>query len=224
MRVLIIEDDHVVREALEALLSEEGFEVEAAASGDDGLFAAQKNIHDIIILDVMLPGIDGLAIIKELRSGGFSLPILLLTALDSVEDRVNGLNLGADDYLVKPYAMQELLARIKALLRRKGNLADIDQLQYGGIQLDTKQRDALVGDTPLGLSAKEYEVLEYLLLNKEQVVTREQIFDRVWGFDSATTVPIVDVYIHYLRKKLSQEGLDKLIHTIRGTGFMLKEK
>ncbi|MBP2649266.1 MAG: two component transcriptional regulator, winged helix family [Firmicutes bacterium] len=224
MRILVVEDDKVVREALTALLSEEGYTVDSVAAGDEGLYVAKQDIHDLLVLDVMLPGMDGLEIIKKLRANGSTIPILLLTALDSIDDRVTGLNLGADDYLVKPYAMRELLARIKALLRRKGNLIDCGQLSYGGILLDAKLRDGVVAEKILGLSAKEYEVLEFLILNKEQLVTREQIFDRIWGFTSDTTVNIVDVYIHYLRKKLAQEGVDKLIHTVRGAGFMLKEK
>ncbi|MBP2652719.1 MAG: two component transcriptional regulator, winged helix family [Firmicutes bacterium] len=224
MRILVVEDDKVVREALVSLLIEEEYVVDAVSNGDDGLFAAQQGIHDMLVLDVMLPGISGLEIIKRLRASGSTTPILLLTAVDSVDDRVAGLEAGADDYLVKPYAMRELLARIKAVLRRKGNLVTRGRLSYGGILLNSKERDGFIADEPLGLSTKEYEVLEFLMLNKEQVVTREQLFDRIWGFDSDTTASSVDVYIHYLRKKLAPRGLDKLIHTVRGTGFMLKER
>ena len=224
MRILVVEDDKVVREALVSLLTEEDYVVEAVSNGDDGLYAAQQGIHDLVVLDVMLPGISGLDIVKILRTGGSTVPILLLTAMDSVDDRVAGLEAGADDYLVKPYALRELLARIKAVLRRKGNLVVSGLLSYGDISLNSKLRDGFIADQPLELSTKEYEVLEFLMLNKEQIVTREQLFDRIWGFDSDTTVSSVDVYIHYLRKKLAPHGLDKLIHTARGTGFMLKER
>lgn len=224
MHILVVEDDAVLREAIVSFLSEENYIVDEAWTGDDGLYAAAQEIHDVLVLDIMLPGINGLDIVKTLRSNGCIVPILLLTARDSVDDRVIGLESGADDYLVKPFALRELLARIKALLRRTGNLGVEGQLSYGGISLNSKARDGFIGNDPLGLGPKEYELLEFLLLNKEQILTRNQIFDRIWGFDSDTTVSIVDLYIHYLRKKLSPYDLDKLIHTVRGAGFMLKEK
>lgn len=224
MRILVVEDDHVLREAIVALLTEEDYIVEEAAAGDEGMYMAEQAVHDLLVLDIMLPEISGLEIVKKLRSGGNSVPILLLTARDSVDDRVMGLESGADDYLVKPFAIRELLARIKALLRRSGSLDMEGELSYGGISLNSKTRDGYAADHPLDLTTKEYDVLEFLILNREQILTREQMFDRIWGFDSDTTISIVDLYIHYLRKKLAPRGLDSLIQTVRGAGFMLKEK
>jgi len=224
MRILVVEDDDVLREAVVALLIEEKYDVDEAATGDEGLYSAEQGIHDLLVLDIMLPEVNGLDIVRVLRSKGYNVPILLLTARDSVDDRVIGLESGADDYLVKPFAIRELLARIKALIRRKGNVAMDGLVNYGGITLNSKAREGLVGDHPLGLSAKEYDVLEFLIINKEQILTRDQIFDRIWGLESDTTISIVDLYIHYLRKKLAPHGLDSLIQTVRGAGFMLKEK
>jgi len=224
MRILVIEDDNILREAIVALLLEENYIVDEASTGSDGLYWAEQCIHDLLVLDIMLPEVSGLDIVKTLRAQGCSLSILLLTARDSVDDRVIGLELGADDYLVKPFAIRELLARIKALIRRKGNLVTEDELSYKGISLNSKVRDGFAGDHSLSLSAKEYNILEFLILNKEQILTRDQIFDRIWGYDSDAAMSIVDLYIHYLRKKLAPYGLDTLIQTVRGTGFILREK
>lgn len=224
MRILVVEDDDVLREAVVSLLVEEKYDVDEAASGDEGLYSAEQGIHDLLVLDIMLPEVSGLEIVKALRKRGDAVPILLLTARDSVDDRVIGLESGADDYLVKPFAIRELLARIKALIRRKGNVAMDGLVHCGGITLNSKAREALVREQALGLSAKEYDLLEFLILNKEQILTRDQIFDRIWGLDSDTTISIVDLYIHYLRKKLAPYELDSMIQTVRGAGFMLKEK
>jgi two-component system response regulator CiaR len=224
LRILVIEDDAVLREAVVAILSGENYTVDHAATGDEGLYTAEQDIYDLIVLDIMLPEISGLDIVRTLRAAGSTVPILLLTARDSVDDRVIGLESGADDYLVKPFAMCELLARIKALIRRKGNLVPEGQPGYGGLTLSTKVRDAFAAGQPIGLSTKEYDLLEFLVLNREQILTKTQIFDRIWGFDSDITIGIVDLYIHYLRKKLAPSGLDGLIQTVRGAGYMLKEK
>ncbi|WP_371381266.1 response regulator transcription factor [Sporomusa aerivorans] len=223
MRILVIEDDNILREATVEILTGEDYIVEQAATGDEGLYLAEQGIHDLIVLDIMLPGLSGLEIVKTLRNNGCAISILLLTAKDSVDDRVIGLESGADDYLVKPFAMRELLARIKALIRRKGNLIIEDQLNYGKITLNNKFKDGFVDAEPLGLTNKEYEILEFLMLNTEQIVTRDQLFDRIWGLDSETSISVVDIYIHHLRKKLVVYGLDTLIQTVRGVGFMLKE-
>lgn len=223
MKILIVEDDNALREALVTILKEEGYDVDEAALGDEGLYLAKQDIYDLLLLDVMLPETSGLEIIKVLRACGSSVPVLLLTARDSVEDRVIGLDAGADDYLVKPFAIPELQARIKALLRRTGSFGQEGELCWGSIKLDSKLRDGIVGHKPLGLTAKEYELLEFLVINRGQIVSKEQILDRVWGFESDTTLGIVDVYMHYLRKKLAPFGLDNLVQTIRGAGFMLKE-
>ena len=224
MRILVVEDDSVLREAVVSLLKEEKYLVDEAATGDEGLYMAEQGIYDLLVLDIMLPEVNGLEIVRTLRTNGHTVPILLLTARDSIDDRVTGLETGADDYLVKPFAIRELLARVKAQIRRKSNQGLDGELAYGGVSLNSRIRDGFASGQPLGLSAKEYELLEFLVLNHEQVVTREQIFDRIWGFDSDTTISIVDLYIHYLRKKLAPSGLDRLIQTVRGAGFMLKEK
>lgn len=224
MKILVVEDDKALREVVVAVLQEDNYIVEQTDSGDEGLYMAEQGIYDVLILDIMLPGLSGLGIVKSLRSNAMSVPILLLTAKDSVEDRVLGLEAGADDYLVKPFAVPELLARVKALLRRSGNLGKEGDLSYGGVLVNTKLRDGFVAGTALQLTVKEYELLEFLVINSEQILTREQIFDRIWGFESETTQGIVDLYVHYLRKKLAPFRRDNIIQTVRGAGFMLKEK
>ncbi|MDR6226687.1 response regulator transcription factor [Desmospora profundinema] len=222
MRILLIEDDRLLLESLQRILATE-FEVETAASGDEGLYLAEQNIYDVIVLDIMLPGMSGLDILTNLRKQGIEVPVLLLTARDSVEDKVTGLERGADDYLVKPFAMPELLARVRALLRRNGSLKQAGVLQYRSIQLRLKEQEGYVDGLPLQLTVKEFTMLEYLVQNAEQILTREQLYDRVWGFDAVTSLSIVELYVHYLRKKLSKHGLNEIIHTIRGVGYMLKE-
>ena len=224
MKILIIEDDSALREALVSILKEEGYETDEAASGDEGLYLARQGIYDLILLDIMLPEVDGLSIVKTLRGVGQTVPVLLLTARDSIEDRVTGLDAGADDYLVKPFAIPELQARIKALLRRRGNFGTEGDLCWNGVRLDGRMREGYVGSEGLALTAKEYELLEFLVLNRGQIVSKEQVLDRVWGFESDTTLGIVDVYMHYLRKKLAPFGLDQFVQTIRGAGFLLREK
>ncbi len=224
MKILVVEDDNALREAVVAVLREDDYLVEQTDSGDEGLYLAEQGIYDILLLDIMLPGLSGLEIVKTLRANAIAVPILLLTAKDSIEDRVAGLEAGADDYLVKPFAVPELLARVKALLRRRGNLGKEGDLCYGGISVNNRVKDGFVDGAPLQLTVKEYELLEFLVINSEQILTREQIFDRIWGFESETTLGIVDLYVHYLRKKLAPAGRDNLIKTIRGAGFMLKEK
>lgn len=224
MKILVVEDDDALREAIISLLTEENYFTDEAATGDEGLYLAQQGIYDLLILDIMLPEISGLEIVKKVRAVDDAVPILLLTARDSVADKVYGLETGADDYLVKPFAIQELLARIKALLRRRGALTNDGTISYGHVTVDSKMHDGFVEGQAMGLTTKEYDLLEFLVLNKEQILTREQIFDRVWGFESETTISVVDLYIHYLRKKLAQFGRDGLLRTVRGAGFMFKEK
>lgn len=224
MKILVVEDDQIIRETVVSLLIEEGYLVDQAAAGDEGLYLAEQGIYDLLLLDIMLPELSGLEIIKKLREQGSSAPILLMTARDSIEDRVVGLDSGADDYLVKPFAVPELLARVKALLRRAGNVTAEGELSFGGVCLNSKLRDGFVEGKSLELTTKEYELLEFLIINKGHILTREQIFDRIWGFESDTTISIVDLYIHYLRKKLMPYQRDALIQTVRGAGFICKEK
>ena len=224
VRILVVEDDQMLREAIVTVLQEGEYLIEEAGTGDEGLFLAQQGTHDLLILDIMLPEINGLEIVRRVRTQGNTVPILLLTAKDSVEDKVTGLNSGADDYLVKPYAVPELLARVKALLRRTGAGGKEGELCYGTISVNPKLKDGFIGKEALHLTSKEYELLEYLIINQERILSREQVFDRIWGFESETGIGIVDLYIHYLRKKMSPYGQEHSIQTVRGAGFMLKEK
>jgi two-component system, OmpR family, response regulator CiaR len=223
MRLLVVEDNLPLLDSIVQLLSDE-FEVDYASNGDDGLFLAQQNIHDVIILDVMLPKMDGFEVLTNIRKVGSKIPVLFLTARDSLEDRVQGLDSGGDDYLVKPFQAAELKARIRALLRRSGSLTTNQTIQYRGIELLGKERDIVVDGDPIKLTSKQYELLEFLIQNKGAILTKEQIYDRVWGFDSDTTIAIVEVFMHHLRKKLEPSGYHSDIKTIRGVGYMLNEE
>jgi two-component system response regulator CiaR len=223
MRLLVVEDNLSLLESIVQLLSDE-FEVDHASNGEDALFLAMQNIHDLIVLDVMIPEIDGFEVLQTIRKEGLKIPVLFLTARDSLEDRVKGLDFGGDDYLVKPFQAAELKARIRALLRRSGSLTTDQTIKYRGIELLGKERDILVDGESIKLTAKQYELLEYLIQNKGVILTKEQIYDRVWGFDSDTTVAIVEVFMHHLRKKLEPFGYHTDIKTIRGVGYMLNEE
>jgi two-component system response regulator CiaR len=224
MRILAVEDDRSLLQAITDVLKEEGYQVDCADRGDEGYLLAEKGIHDLLVLDIMMPGLDGLSMVKKLRAKGNQTPVLFLTARDSVEARVQGLDAGADDYLVKPFAVEELLARTRALLRRNGKIGMEGELVYGPISLKPNEHDGYVENHPLKLTSKEYELLKYFLHNREQILTREQIFDRVWGIDSEANYGIVDLYVHYLRKKLADYGCDHYIRTIRNVGYILKGK
>ncbi|MDP4084369.1 MAG: response regulator transcription factor [Bacillota bacterium] len=223
MRLLVVEDNLSLLDSIVELLTDE-FVVDQASNGEEGLFLAQQNIHYAIILDVMLPEIDGFELLKTIRIEGSKIPVLFLTARDSLEDRVKGLDTGGDDYLVKPFQAAELKARIRALLRRSGSLTTSQTIQYRGIELVGKERDILVNKEPVKLTTKQYELLEYMIQNKGAILTKEQIYDRVWGFDSDTTIAIVEVFMHHLRKKLEPFGYHSDIKTIRGVGYMLIEE
>ncbi|CAG9612998.1 Response regulator ArlR [Bacillus rhizoplanae] len=223
MRLLVVEDHPPLLESITQILRNE-FEVDTAKNGEEGLFLALQNIYDAILLDVMLPEMDGFEVIQRIRSKNIQTPVLFLTAKDSLEDRVKGLDFGGDDYLVKPFQAPELQARIRALLRRSGSLTTNQTIQYRGIELFGKEKDIQVDEVPIKLTLKQYELLEYLIQNSGKILMREQIFDRVWGFNSDTTVAIVEVYVHHLRKKLEPFGYHKDIQTIRGIGYILKEQ
>lgn len=221
LKILVVEDELALLDGIRKILTEENYQVDTAESGYDGLELARQNIYDAILLDIMLPEIDGFSIVKTLRENAIRTPILLLTAKDSVEDRVKGLDLGADDYLIKPFASPELLARLRVLLRGKGELVAND-LSYGPISVNENEHDGYFEGNKLNLTSKEYQLLEYFIRNKEQILLKEQIFNRIWGFSSDAGINIVDVYVHHLRKKLGVFQLDHYLKTIRGIGFMLK--
>jgi two-component system, OmpR family, response regulator CiaR len=222
MKVLVVEDNVSLLESIRQILTEEN-EVDTADNGEDGLFMAKQSIYDIIILDVMLPGIDGFEIVRKIREARIDTSVLFLTAKDALEDRVRGLEMGGDDYLVKPFQAPELKARIRALLRRSGIISLEQHVKYRNIELLEKEKDILVDGKVIKMTLKQFELLEYLIQNNGKILTREQIFDRIWGFDSDTTIAIVEVFIHHLRKKLEPFNYHKDIQTVRGIGYMLKQ-
>lgn len=220
-RILIIEDEAKITQFLQRGLTFEGYRVEAAPDGASGLAAARAEAPDLVILDWMLPGMDGLEVCRRLRAAGPT-PILMLTARESVSDRVQGLDAGADDYLVKPFEFDELLARVRALLRR-ARPESAGMLAFADLRLDLGTHQAFRGDRAIELTAKEYELLEMFLRNPRQVMTREVIFDRVWGYDFGGESNIIEVYVRYLRQKTESGGETRLLHTVRGVGYVLRE-
>jgi two-component system response regulator MprA len=221
-RILVIEDDDGITRFLRRGLAYEGYTVDIAADGQMGLIAARDNPPDLVVLDLMLPGIDGLEVCRRLRAGG-DVPILILTARDGVNDRVLGLDMGADDYMVKPFDLDELLARIRALLRRLQPASQPKIMRFEDLTLDTGTRQASRGDRIISLTAKEYELLDLFMLHPRQVLTRDVIFDRVWGYDFGGESNIIEVYVRYLRQKLEEDGEPRLLHTVRGMGYVLRE-
>jgi two-component system response regulator MprA len=221
-RILVIEDDEAILAFLRRGLGYEGYEVDTAETGQKGLALAGGNRPDLVVLDWMLPGMDGLEVCKRLRSTG-KVPILMLTAKDSVSDRVLGLDAGADDYMVKPFNLDELLARIRALLRRT-QAPKQKSYTFADLVLDTGTRRAQRGERVIDLTAKEYELLELFLRNPRQVLTREMIYDDVWGYDFGGESNIIEVYVRYLRQKTESEGEARLLHTVRGVGYVLREQ
>ena len=223
MRVLVVDDDPAVSGALNRALRLEGYDVSLAGDGPIALEQIAVRPPDAVVLDIGLPTLDGLEVCRRLRAAGDDTPVLMLTARDAVNDRVQGLDAGADDYLVKPFALAELLARLRALLRRRPEDTSEEVLAFGDLQLDPITREAKRGDRPFSLTRIEYDLLELLLRHPRQVLTRELILDRVWGytFDSGTNS--LAVYIGYLRRKTELEGEPRLIHTARGVGYVLRE-
>jgi two-component system response regulator MprA len=221
-RVLVIEDEDRIRQFLQRGLTYENYRVDVAGDGPTGLALARENPPDVVVLDWMLPGMDGLEVCRRLRAAG-PVPILMLTAKDAVGDRVIGLDAGADDYLVKPFAFDELLARIRALLRRAAPTQP-EVLRFADLSLDTGTRQAFRGDRAIDLTAKEYELLELFIRHPRQVLTREVIFDRVWGYDFGGESNIIEVYVRYLRQKTEAGSEPRLVHTVRGVGYVLREE
>ena len=220
-RILIIEDDEGIVRVLRRALTYEGYQVETALDGESGLSQAHEWRPDLIILDLMLPGMDGLEVTQRMRTEG-NIPILMLTAKDTINDRVQGLDAGADDYMTKPFDLDELLARVRALLRRT-QLERAPVLTFNDLTLDTSTRLATRRGRAIALTAKEYDLLELFMRHPRQVLTREMIFDRVWGYDFGGESNVLDVYIRYLRQKLENEEEARLIHTVRGVGYVLRE-
>jgi two-component system, OmpR family, response regulator MprA len=221
--ILIVDDDNRVTSALRRTLAYEGYQVSTAANGEAALAAARSRPPDIVILDLMLPGIDGLEVCRRLRSSGDGIAVLMLTARDAVADRVAGLETGADDYLVKPFALEELLARVKALLRRRSP-PDVSRevLCFEDLELDTATRQARRGKRGIELSTTEYELLAVFLRNPRIVLTRTLLMDRIWGSDFEGGPNVLEVYIGHLRSKLEQHGEKRLIQTVRGAGYVLR--
>ena len=225
MAILIVDDDQAVRDALRRALTLQGYEVELAADGEEGLLRLRShpNAVDLLIVDVLMPRLDGLEMTRRLRSDGSAVPILMLTARDQVADRVAGLEAGADDYLVKPFALEELVARVRALLRRLGADETATTLTFADLELNTGTREVRRGEEGLVLTRTEFALLELFMRNPRQVLTRSVIFDRVWGYDFGYGSNSLDVYISYLRKKSEAGGKPRLIHTVRGVGYALRE-
>lgn len=221
MRILVVEDERDLAEVLRQGLTEERYAVDVAFDGEEGLFQAQLYDYDLIVLDVLLPGLNGFRLLHELRAGGCVTPVLLLTAKDASADKVRGLDGGADDYLTKPFRFDELLARIRALLRR-GRQAAQRVLQVDDLLIDLHARHVTRSGYPISLTAKEYEILEYLACQAGRVVTRTELSEHVWAGDFDSDSNVIDVFLYRLRRKIDPKPLPKLLHTVRGVGYVLK--
>jgi two-component system response regulator MprA len=223
VKILVVDDERAVRDSLRRALELEGYEVELAADGAEALYRLEANGQaDAVVLDVLMPGVDGLEVCRRLRSKGNGVPVLMLTARAEVENRVAGLDAGADDYLPKPFALEELLARLRALLRRGAPGAE-DILRFADLELNPATREVRRGGTPIELTRTEFNLLELFLRNPRQVLTRSVIFERVWGYDFGFASNSLDVYIGYLRRKSEVDGKPRLIQTVRGVGYALRE-
>jgi two-component system copper resistance phosphate regulon response regulator CusR len=223
MRVLVVEDERKVAQFIKKGLEEEGYAVDLAFDGEEGLNMALDRVHDLILLDISLPKMDGLRVLKKLREEKLATPVLLLTVRAAIEDKVLGLDSGADDYLTKPFAFQELLARIRALLRRKAE-AGSPLLRFADLVLDPARRLVTRGEGKIELTSKEFSLLEYFLRNPGRVLSRAMISEHVWDYDFDTESNVIDVYVNYLRRKIDSGREKKLIHTVRGAGYVLKEE
>ena len=225
MRILVVDDDRAVRESLRRSLAFNGYSVDLAQDGLEALDLIATDRPDALVLDVMMPRLDGLEVCRRLRSTGDDLPILVLTARDSVSERVAGLDAGADDYLPKPFALEELLARMRALLRRRVLPDDGDSaaMTFSDLSLDPVTREVTRGDRQISLTRTEFSLLEMLIANPRRVLTRSRILEEVWGFDFPTSGNALEVYVGYLRRKTEADGEPRLIHTVRGVGYVLRE-
>jgi DNA-binding response OmpR family regulator len=224
MRVLVVEDQRKTASFVKKALQSEGFAVDAVHTGDEGLASAQSTPYDVLILDIMLPGRDGLSIVRQLRAGRNATPVLLLSARDGVDEKIEGLNAGADDYLPKPFALGELVARVKALLRRTNTDSRAVVLKLGDLTVDTISREVQRGGKKFELSAREYRLLEYLLRSAGRVCGRMQILEKVWDYDFDPGTNLVDVYVRRVRDKIDAGFPTPLLHTVRGVGYVMKEQ
>jgi len=222
MKILVVDDERAVRDSLRRALELEGYAIELAGDGREALYRLDGDAQpDAVILDVLMPGLDGLEVCRRIRAGGSAVPVLMLTARDAVENRVEGLDAGADDYVTKPFALEELLARVRALLRRTADDGD-EKLRFADLELDPGTRDVRRDGEPIELTRTEFSLLELFLRNPRQVLTRSIIFERVWGYDFGFASNSLDVYIGYLRRKTEAGGRPRLIHTVRGVGYALR--
>ena len=222
MKLLIIEDDKYISETIKEI-AQELFEIEQAFDGEEGLFLAEQNIFDVIILDIMLPGMNGYDVLQNLRNNNIATPVIMLTAKGGIDDKIKGFKVGADDYLVKPFHREELLLRLEAIVRRSGGEFRENVITFKDLKMNLKNKTVHIGDELVKLNGKQFDLLEYLINNKNTILTKEQIFDRIWGFESDTSTTVVEVYASNLRKSLKSSGYDQYIKTFRGLGYMLSE-
>lgn len=223
MRILLVEDERALSAAVAEILRQQNYNVDAVYDGEDGLDYGMTGIYDVILLDIMLPKKDGLTVVGDLRKRGVHTPVLLLTARSGLDDRVNGLDAGADDYLTKPFAMPELLARVRAMGRRSGEFVG-DILSFGDLKLDKNTCELLCGGNKVALGAKEYQVMELLLRNQKQIITKELFVEKIWGYDCEAEYNNVEVYISFLRKKIAYLNSGVGIRTVRGRGYRLGDE
>ena len=222
MKILIVEDERTLSDTIKQCICKK-FDTEQAYDGYEAYIMAKENIYDAIILDLMIPEMSGYDVLKKLRENKVLTPVLILTAKDTLNDKLKGFNYGADDYLVKPFEREELLARLEAIIRRTSGVYKEDTVQFKDLKLNIKNRRAFIKDEEIILQGKQFDILEYLINSKGTIITKEQIFDKIWGFDSFTTTNVVEVYASGLRKTLKKYGYDKYIKTIRGVGYMTIE-
>ncbi|GBU10660.1 transcriptional regulator [Erysipelotrichaceae bacterium] len=220
MRILVVEDDYKLNQAIFEILKKE-YTVDVAYDGEEGLYFAQEGVYDLILLDIMMPKMDGYEVLRELRKQEVMTPVIYISAKDSVEDRIKGLQLSSDDYLIKPFHEVELLLRIQAILKRYDKHVN---LKFESLELLTEERALLCGENKIQLKGKQYEILEYFMQNPNRILTKEQLFDKIWGIYSDTTITVVEVYAHGIRKLLKPSGLDYYLQTIRGVGYMFTNK
>lgn len=222
MKVLIVEDERTLSDTIKQCICKK-FDTEQAYDGYEAYMMAKENIYDAIILDLMLPEMSGYDVLLKLRENKVLTPVLILTAKDTLNDKLKGFNYGADDYLIKPFEREELLARLEAIIRRTNGAYKQDEIEFKDLKLNIKSRRAFIKDKEITLQGKQFDILEYLINSKGTIITKEQIFDKIWGFDSFTTTNVVEVYASGLRKTLKQYGYDKYIKTIRGVGYMITD-